>query len=92
MALIVDRNILLQASWTNTIRLARWIGAKRLPTCNCPGCRAVVVGALERYMQGRSWDGRSDLRRGAQWTSGSVHVRSTKKRKSRSATAQACDS
>jgi hypothetical protein len=67
MSLTVDRSILLQASWPNTLRLARWIGATRLPTCDCPSCRAVVVGALDRYLRGRSWtcaDGhRAALRR-----------------------------
>jgi hypothetical protein len=55
MSLTVDRHVLLQASWINTLRLARWIGASRLPTCGCPSCRAVVVGALDRYLRGRSW-------------------------------------
>ncbi len=83
MSLIVDRSVLLQASWTNTIRLARWIGAKRLPTCSCPSCRAVVVGALERYLQDRSWVRADDRSRRAE-----LHI-PAKRRASRFVSTQA---
>jgi hypothetical protein len=88
MSSIVDRQILLQASWTNTIRLARWIGAKRLPTCGCPECRAVVVGALERYLRRRSWTTGDALDRGIDSASRGLS-RSSKKRTSRAASAHA---
>jgi hypothetical protein len=90
MALTVDRSILLQASWANTVRLARWIGAKRMPTCSCPGCRAVVVGALERYFRARPWDEVAVIGPRAESARWSIDIRSSKKRKSRSSSTHAC--
>jgi hypothetical protein len=90
MSLIVDRSALLQASWSNTIRLARWIGAKRLPTCGCPGCRALVIGALDRYLQERPWAAGKILDRGIDACC--AQARPAKRRRSRSVAVQAHDS
>jgi len=90
MSLIVDRSVLLQASWTNTVRLARWIGAKRLPTCSCPSCRAVVVAALDRYLQGRSWTNADARARSAGPGPRAAVPVVVPRRRSRSTSTQAC--
>jgi hypothetical protein len=55
MRTILDRARLERASWQGTLRLARWIGSKRLPTCDCKECRTVVITALGKYIEARTW-------------------------------------